>query len=90
MIDPETLEIIQTGDGCDECGQEFDFCECIVCSECQEFGPGALTKDQDLALCEECAYVLDVEMFSFTHARMQAEQAEVDRLTAHRKEQDDE
>ena len=72
---------------CDECGVENAGCECITCTECLEFGVGAVTKDQNLSLCELCAEDLGVEMYNFTHARMQAEQHLADQLAAlHKKE----
>jgi len=71
-IDPEA--VIQSFLPCDECGQEIDFCECIVCQECLEFGPGALTVDQDLQLCDFHAEELGVELMPSVPKAIRTEQ----------------
>ena len=53
---------------CDECGEENTGCECIACTECMEFGVGALTVDQNLTLCMPCAEELKVSLINITDA----------------------
>ncbi len=74
---------------CDECGQDNQHCECIVCTECMEFTVGALTKDQNLSLCEPCAEDQGVEIFNFTNARAVSERRLADQLTELHKEEND-
>lgn len=60
MTDEEADEWLDAQ--CDECGVVNVACECIGCTECMEFGPGALTVDQDLSLCVRCAITIDAEI----------------------------
>ena len=64
MTDEEADEWLVVA--CDECGVDNEMCECIACTECLEFGPGALTKDQNLTLCENCAEEMEVELINLT------------------------
>ena len=60
MTDEEAQEWLDAA--CDECGIANSGCECIACTECLEFGVGALTVDQDLSLCVDCATNIDAEI----------------------------
>lgn len=53
---------------CDECGVANSGCECIACTECLEFGEGALTVDQNLTLCTHCAEELEVPLINVNDA----------------------
>lgn len=89
MIDVEQLEIVSSELPCDECGQEPDDCECIACQDCMEFGPGAATVDQNLALCENCAEERGVELMDYPALVRKTQEEFNEAFKQHKEEKDD-